>query len=134
MSFGYKVRLLALFCILHLEAQSPITETSSYGQWDEKNRASLRHGEVYREDKILFKIERHGNVAFISPIVKPTPLQRGLWEFEIHSEGQNFFASWDKKRNAWKFNLMNKGKYDIYVSKRKSKVEKISYAWFTITN
>ena len=133
MSSTFKKCLLAFPLCLNLYCQ-PLSESSSTGQWDASNRATLRHGEVVKNNTVIFKIERHGNVAFMSLVKKPSPLERGFWIIEIHSQGQNFFASWDKKREAWKFNLMNKGNYEIYISKRKNSNEKISYAWFTISN
>ncbi len=111
----------------------PITETSSSGQWVESNRANLRRGEVIRNGEVLFKIERLGNVAFLSLPKKPNALQRSLWEIEIFNEGHTFFATWDKAKGAWKFNLNNSGAYDVYVSKKKNNIDKISYAWFSLT-
>jgi len=127
-----KTCLIALPLSVALYA-TPITETSTSGQWVESNRANLRRGEVLREGVVLFKVERHGNVAFLSLPKKPSALQRSLWEIEVSNEGHSFFAVWDNRRSAWKFNLTNAGAYDIYISKKKNNVEKISYAWFSLS-
>ncbi|MEZ4814852.1 MAG: hypothetical protein R3A80_06550 [Bdellovibrionota bacterium] len=115
---------------LFAQDRSPTTEAELTGRWTHENRAEVLRGDVTREGKLLFKLEREGNTTFISPVPKPRTLERSFWSFDISHEGENFYASWDKKRSAWKFTLTSKGSYEVYVSKRKNKNEKIPYSWF----
>lgn len=133
-----KMRTLLKTCLIAFPLSvalyaSPITENSSSGEWDVNNKAKISRGEVLLGGKAIFKVERLGNVAFLSLPKKPTPIERSFWKIEVHNDGHSFFADWDNKKGAWKFNLTSSGVYDIYISKNKSNLDKISYAWFSLS-
>jgi hypothetical protein len=114
-------------------AQSPTTENIPAENWTEENRASLQGDGVTRAKKLIFKVERAGNVAYIRLPKAPTALQRGMWVFEVSKEGQNSFANWDKKKAAWKITLTERGNYTVYVSKRKNNTETTAHSWFVLS-
>jgi hypothetical protein len=128
-----KALLFNLILAGSLLGQSPITENISADQWTDSNKATLLRGEVKREGKLLFTIERLGNAAYIKLPKTPSALQRGIWNFEVNHAGHSSFASWDSKKRGWKFLLTEKGNYTVYVSKRKNRNESLAHSWFVLS-
>ncbi len=125
--------LIASPLLVAEELSSPFVEhLPNSVDWGEALKGENLGGKIFRNGKLLFRIHREGNVAYLSLPKKLAPLEVGIWNIEVHCLGQVFSPSWDKKKQAWRFNFIDRGNHMIYVSKRINNLKNNPYAWFVL--
>jgi len=131
----FVVASLAL-AIQTTRAQDAVAEAkhgSRESEWNDSNRADVSKGEVSLQKRVIFKVERSGNTAYIYLPQKAKFYESKLWIFEVKFQDESSSANWDSKKKAWRFTIMGRGQHIIYASKRKNNIQSIPYTWFVLS-